>query len=412
MINLFHLIDDPLYRLAIWVLFIQLGVVFFSIIIVWLMRVIRPRLIQKQEHAQFVTQEMVFKFLSKQATQAEVIESLSVLPKRYLVSAFEHLSSRLGQTERDQLRSTAQVLQLEEFALNLSRSWFWWRRLEGVLLLGSIGSQKSEADLTLNIHDKEASVAFHAAWALVRISPIRSRSILMHYLQQEQAIGLSFVQRVRLMREFSLDDLNTEEIKEFFQACPERLKPELIEAVVLSSRAQAKDLVRLAAFSPSKEVRIAAFKSASLSRFDLRENELLAGIKDPEWEVRAQAVKVVGEARTRNLIPQLVQALTDYNWWVRQNASRALAQMGDAGISALRHVAAYGGDPFARDVARLVLAEVLIPKNKDVRPDLKTAPFDSVMSPLIEAQQSVLFNPDQSSHLNTFELKSLTSPQK
>ena len=161
-------------------------------------------------------------------------------------------------------------------------------------------------------------------------------------------------------------------------------------------------------YDHSKEVRIAAFKSASLSRFNLKKDELLVGIEDAEWEVRAQAVKAAGELRATNLIPAIARSLQDSNWWVRQNASRALVVMKEPGLRALTYIAEASADRFARETARFALSEAYMMQESELNEYLKTAPLQPIESEFVEGpQHSFLLNPHHSQALNTIQLSAL-----
>ena len=58
-------------------------------------------------------------------------------------------------------------------------------------------------------------------------------------------------------------------------------------------------------------------------------------LRDPMWSVRCQAATGLGNIAAVESIPELSQALSDENWWVRFNAASSLAELGPPGRSAL-----------------------------------------------------------------------------
>jgi hypothetical protein len=76
---------------------------------------------------------------------------------------------------------------------------------------------------------------------------------------------------------------------------------------------------------------------------------------DPSWVVRSHAAKAAGASRQASLAPQLAALLEDRSWWVRQNATLALAELGVAAVPALLEKLR-SSDRFARNKA----AEALI----------------------------------------------------
>lgn len=53
-------------------------------------------------------------------------------------------------------------------------------------------------------------------------------------------------------------------------------------------------------------------------------------VADPQWEVRARAILVIGELRERSLLPELNRAIKDPMLFVRERATRVLQTMGNA----------------------------------------------------------------------------------
>ena len=84
-------------------------------------------------------------------------------------------------------------------------------------------------------------------------------------------------------------------------------------------------------------------------------------LRDPAWEVRAQAAKALGRSQALAAIPALAEALSDSTFWVRQNSAEALGALGPAGLAQLQQRAMRDSDPFARDAARQVLQQRVLP---------------------------------------------------
>jgi HEAT repeat protein len=78
---------------------------------------------------------------------------------------------------------------------------------------------------------------------------------------------------------------------------------------------------------------------------------LIDALDDPEWQVRAQAARSLGRLGGLAALEPLESAVTDPAWWVRRNACYALVALGTPGTTALRRVAAWGEDRYARDMA-------------------------------------------------------------
>lgn len=109
----------------------------------------------------------------------------------------------------------------------------------------------------------------------------------------------------------------------------------------------------VAAYSEDLELRIGACragahlpyrKTAKIMR------HLIAN--DKRWEVRSQAALALGRISIYRALDPLKSALKDPSFWVRQNAAKALGEMGPLGQHELKVVARTSDDAFAVDTAR------------------------------------------------------------
>ena len=401
-------IHDPLYRLATWVIIIQILLIILAIVITIGLRWIRPQLIERKTRGEQHARDVILKILSAPQEDPDDRELLVLFEQvsiRSLISAYEQLVTRLGQVEKRALRGSMIALKIEIYALRLTHSFFSWRRLEGALLLRSVGASSAEERLIHLLGDSNANVAFYAAWALVRVSPKRGQHYILNYLDEEQ--GLSFSQRVHLMRELHLELLALPDLISLFKSLSNRLKSVIVEAIILSRHAVALPVVREAISAEDVEVRISAYKAAATSRLGLTEVELRQGIQDEAWPVRAQAVKAAGASKAINLIPILCGCLSDQEWWVRQNSARVLLQLGASGVEALSYVAHFGEDRFARDTARLMLSESNMYQSSMVMLSLDTQPMTPRPAEKISAQASHILNPHLPHALLTAEITKL-----
>lgn len=81
---------------------------------------------------------------------------------------------------------------------------------------------------------------------------------------------------------------------------------------------------------------------------------LMRSLRDPAWEVRAQAVSALGVLHAEAAIALIEERLADEAWWVRANAGQALITLGAPGFAALER-ATTSDDAFARDRANEAL---------------------------------------------------------
>jgi HEAT repeat protein len=78
---------------------------------------------------------------------------------------------------------------------------------------------------------------------------------------------------------------------------------------------------------------------------------------DPDWSVRANAAKAIGNAGLSDLASDLTTLMSDRTWWVRQSAAIALKQLGRSSVEHLRQML-HDDDRFVRNKAAEILIEV------------------------------------------------------
>jgi HEAT repeat protein len=111
--------------------------------------------------------------------------------------------------------------------------------------------------------------------------------------------------------------------------------------------------------SESKEIRIKAAK-VLLQYSHLLPLERLGGlIRHPDWEIRAAAVKTVGEQQLDFYIEALTHCMADEEWWVRYYSAKSLSQLGPAGFRALCEAASNSENNASRESALEAVHEEL-----------------------------------------------------
>ena len=119
------------------------------------------------------------------------------------------------------------------------------------------------------------------------------------------------------------------EISELFASDPAAgVRGQCVVFVQKSGADAADELLATAVRDPDRAVRILAVRG--LEGVDpLFAIDPLAGavLQDSDWEVRAEAARVLGAARRRDAAPALEAALSDPNEFVRAAASAALKQL-------------------------------------------------------------------------------------
>lgn len=108
--------------------------------------------------------------------------------------------------------------------------------------------------------------------------------------------------------------------------------------------------------SAEEEVRISAARALGRVGDAACVPALVAALDPSErWPVRAQAAKSLGALGAAEALAPLEACLSDRAWWVRANAARALRELGEPGLAALRRAVDHE-DRYAADRAREQLA--------------------------------------------------------
>jgi len=86
--------------------------------------------------------------------------------------------------------------------------------------------------------------------------------------------------------------------------------------------------------------------------------KLDAAMIDETPHVRSQAARAARLLPGPEAVRRLVRMLADPSWWVRRAAARALVQLGDVGVAALKESGRHHRDRFARHISLEVLVEM------------------------------------------------------
>ena len=239
----------------------------------------------------------------------------------------------------------------------MCRSIFWWNRLEGARILGAGGSRVGAPVLLDMLDDRNFTVRIAAARALGKSEDPRYIEPLLRALRRGH---LSRTQIAEVL--VTLGPIARQRLRELVLQLPRdksasKLRATTVEVLALVGDAGATPFIQYALASGDAEVRIAAFKAASVLRLALSLDEIRGGLQDPVWQVRAHAATSVGRCGLVNLVPDLAVLLGDRNWWVRVNAARALYALGTTGHEMLESIAATHDDAYARGMALRTLTE-------------------------------------------------------
>lgn len=106
---------------------------------------------------------------------------------------------------------------------------------------------------------------------------------------------------------------------------------------------------------PDPDIRASAVRALGQIPTAATEARLLECLKDDSWEVRGEAVRSLGKIHAGAALNMLEERLSDNSWWVRMNAAMAIRRMGPAGERMLKGLCV-SDDVRLRDMAGYALA--------------------------------------------------------
>jgi HEAT repeat protein len=348
--------EEPLYRL---VLHIALGqVVFLAVVIIGIV-LIRSLRIYRQNNNKRISQQLftpLMRFLAKEISLDEAYQAVKEYPRHNICMELERYAIMLKGSALADIRDLYECLDLRRHGRRLNRSLFWWRRLEGVRLLGAAGGHDISDILLKRLDDSHNIVKLAAARALGSIDDENAiKPIIRIMAESKQMSRRQLAQTLIAFGPAAYPHLREIIRKEILNPRDSRFIAMILEVLAITGDIESGPEIRAALLSPHLEIRIAAFKATIILHLPLVPIELKNGLIDKEWQVRAQAALAAGKLGDSSIIEDLGKCLCDTSWWVRYNAGIALFQLGPDGIEKLEQIAQSNEDAFARDMAARTL---------------------------------------------------------
>jgi HEAT repeat protein len=367
--------EEPLYRLVLQISFAQ--IIFIATVIVGII-LVRSFRIYRQSQNKKVSQELfdpLMKFLAKETSIDEAFRVLKNFPRHNICMELERYALTLKGSALADIRVLYERLALREHGRKLRRSLFWWRRLEGVRLLGAAGGDEVSTLLLKSLDDSHNIVRLAAARALGSIDDPSAIEPIIHIMATSEEISRRQLAQTLIafgpaahpyLRQFVQNKIT--------QPSDARFVAMVLEVLALTGDIESGQEIRSALSSPNLEIRIAAFKASIILHLPLSPLELKAGLTDKEWPVRAQAALAAGKTGESSIIDDLGKCLCDRSWWVRNNAGLALFQLGPPGIEKLEQISRSSEDAYARDMAIRTLTSDPSYQAPEGAGDIQTSP--------------------------------------
>jgi HEAT repeat protein len=244
-----------------------------------------------------------------------------------------------------------------------ARSRVEWKRAQAVRDLGQCGGDEAQAELLEAAQDSVPEVRRAARDGLLSDGRPQSVQAAMRSFLRDAPTRttwrpsfyahLASAAAGELRRLLSSGTLTGDEEKLGLEALGEVRDPEAVP------------LARMRLSAPDPEIRATAARVLGKLGDTESGPELVSLLRDSEWFVRAAAARAFESLRADEAaISALAVGLSDETWWVRNNATQALASQGEAGAGVLLS-AAFGMDVFSRDAALAALGRFpLVPAAK------------------------------------------------
>jgi len=268
---------------------------------------------------------------------------------------FQH-ESLVGKA-RANLVALAGAMHLEDIARDLMHSGNLRQRLIAVMTLGHLGDRSQWHDLRTLVADPSPMLSLAAARALLDIDASATLAWLVTVMAAREDWPLARV--VSILKEVG----------------PDRVTPPLIAAAEAAVRSEGggREAARLLCMMEVAHTESVAPVAGRIAR-EVDNPALIAAalqlVQDPRdldivrkhaghdsWQVRANAVQVIGRIGGDADRPLLVGKLTDRHWWVRYRAAHALLALPGTRIEDLEKVRGTLDDRYAADMLTQAIAE-------------------------------------------------------
>lgn len=293
----------------------------------------------------------VGRWLSREVGDDRLRSDLEHLSFSHMSCFLQKVSAQVGGDDWERLSVVARGTHWFAGVRARSSSRLWWRRLQAARALRVVATDQDLAMVEALLRDDAIAVRRAAVCCLPRVqSPALA----------EAALDMA-AREPRVLRDQILETL-VRSRSQIVNALIERLDParereELRTALRLADLLGAPDLlpyVRVHAQSRDVEIRISATRALASYPHPTSSQALVALLRDPAWQVRAQAAAGLGEIGAREALGDLDHSLTDSSWWVRLRAALALRRLGIRGVELLE-ARRPEDDRFAFEMARYVL---------------------------------------------------------
>jgi hypothetical protein len=292
------------------------------------------------------------------ADSSEVPKSLPSLPSRdvipFLTLWNQAQESFTGDITRH-LNDIAQRLHADRIARRMLANRSVRRRLLAVSTLGHLRNRNDSASwnaLVQLLSDKDGPLSAAAARALTRIDGHAALPVILPKLSERDDWSRSFVLGM-------LMDLGAEVVSRPLTDAALHLPVERAQRLLqYFSVAQVGDVLPVVRSIISRTKNVECLAACLRVFADVDDLDTVREyLRHPSWQVRVQAVNVLGRLGSADDYTALLPLLSDPEWWVRYRTAKALCALPDVDLAQIKTLSTKHDDAFARDMLVHVLAE-------------------------------------------------------
>ena len=229
------------------------------------------------------------------------------------------------------------------------------QRLHAAETLGYLGTEGSAVLLRTTLADKVLGVRFAAAEALARLGCGEDVPEILKAIDVKGEVSQRRAAEVVLLLGPAASESVLAILKDH-SASPHSLAIAIRVAGSLHLGEAGPAMLPLLSHRESN-VRLNAVRALASIGDSSAVEAIVPLALDDAWEVRSAVMQAIGRLGATDRIPLLLRGLSDGQWWVRFNAARALHDLGNPGISALKEASELLTDPYGRDISLQVLEE-------------------------------------------------------
>ncbi|MCG2583961.1 HEAT repeat domain-containing protein [Massilia sp. TS11] len=341
-------LSDPYLRLAFWT-----GMGALALTLALAGQIVLMRIALRRAERRAARLVAVWRPLLAIAASEDALPPLPPLARRdelAFLRLWVHLQASLRGSAREGLNRVAQELGAEQMALRFLARGNRPTVLVACLVLGYLRAASAWPRLLEMARGRNTLGSLVAAWAMVKIDPARATRALVYLAIGRPDWPLAKV--VAILQEAGQDATHV-----FTEQLQNQQEDALLRCLRIADglRVQLPASVHAPLLAhPRSDVVSAALRLPAAPPLLPR---IRALARHPDWHVRVQAAKALGQVGQEADLNLLLTLLMDSQWWVRYRAAQALCRLPFLDPQRLRALAAGSGDRYASDMIEHVLAE-------------------------------------------------------